>query len=128
MDLSWNRITELQFDDTVKAYEGDIPLMKLDLSYNKISRITVVHIMRLVNVPNLFVNLTGNRINCSCDGENKALLRLVRDRGFWDQGNNSRYEYVKQLQCGEPERLRGVYSRSTSRKRPWMPCGYRHRI
>ncbi|KAK3085696.1 hypothetical protein FSP39_007385 [Pinctada imbricata] len=107
MDLSRNKITELQFEDSVKAYEGDYPDFTLDLSYNKISEITAQHIERLSKIPNMFIDLKENPINCSCSEDVKHLLKLIHNKGVWKKESYKRYEYVKVLRCNEPVKLEG---------------------
>ncbi|XP_061164494.1 uncharacterized protein LOC133173525 [Saccostrea echinata] len=105
IDASYNKIKKFRFDSLADVW--DVPLLKVNLSYNNITEIKAKQVEELVQTKKLYVDFSNNPINCSCTDTTKQLIALIKDDKKWSHPTYQRYKYVRHMRCYYPEGLRG---------------------
>ncbi|XP_045193317.1 toll-like receptor 2 type-2 [Mercenaria mercenaria] len=110
---------DLSHNDISKLYRFALPLhtsldivTTIDLTYNRISTITVADLERFKQMPMVFFDLRHNPIDCNCSDTLEELIRYIKDEKHLQISNLSDYSYIENLACKNPENLEGMTLKS----------------
>uniref|UniRef100_A0A2C9KJI5 LRRCT domain-containing protein n=1 Tax=Biomphalaria glabrata TaxID=6526 RepID=A0A2C9KJI5_BIOGL len=116
MDLSRNNMTEVK----LPSHFNPGSQLTLNVSYNKITRLTLDDLIAVSEVEGLFLDFRGNPIHCGC--EMADLLLKMKSADFFT-GKLMPYSYIKNVECASPFHLLG--RRLSSLVVMWSPVDIR---
>lgn len=105
LDLSHNFISTIDLDPSANLWETED--VKLDLTYNNLTELTRDELELISGIPNIFVDIRNNPIDCICSENMLEVLDLIKHEAEWETLQLQRYDYIKHLTCHTPEGLKG---------------------
>ncbi|CAG2246920.1 unnamed protein product [Mytilus edulis] len=106
LDLSlYNIISTIDLDPS--AYTWSTFKIKIDLRYNNITELSQEDLELLGSLPNVDVDIRYNPIHCECSDHMIELLEIIHDDTKWEAMGLHRYDYLKNMTCNLPDKLKG---------------------
>ncbi|XP_076109840.1 uncharacterized protein LOC143078770 [Mytilus galloprovincialis] len=105
LDLSYNIISTIDLDPS--AYTWSTFKIKIDLRYNNITELSQEDLELLGSLPNVDVDIRYNPIHCECSDHMIELLEIIHDDTKWEAMGLHRYNYLKNMTCNLPDKLKG---------------------
>ena len=78
LDLSNNFISSIDLDPTTNLWQND--RMAINLTNNTITALSSVDLELLARIPNVFVDIKNNPINCICSRQMRDVLEIIKKR------------------------------------------------
>lgn len=100
MDLSHNKIEKITFETKFNFnHKNDT---YINLQYNNITSLTPMDLDHLRNQQKTFIDIRNNPINCGCNLED--FIKALSNKLLFT-GDMKKYEYIKDMNCAQPDHL-----------------------